>query len=57
MRTRLALLLMLALIVPSQAGIIFGRKKEPVDPKKRVPELVALLKSDKDASKRSAAPK
>jgi hypothetical protein len=36
------------------AGIIFGKKPKP-PPDKRVPELVAILKTDGDESKRSEA--
>jgi hypothetical protein len=43
-------------LTPSvHAGILFGRKKEKPDPKQRVPELITVLKSDKDADKRSHA--
>src|SRR5947209_9729198 len=57
MRYRLLILLMMALLLapPLHAGILFGRKKEKIDPKQRVPELVSILKSDKDADKRSKA--
>src|SRR5258708_5190380 len=55
MRRSLALVLLLASLAPLQAGIIFGRKKDLIDPKKRVPELVVQLSKDKDASKRAAA--
>lgn len=57
MRLRLWLALLLAglLAAPTQAGILFGRKKERPDPKKRVPELVAILKADKDGDKRARA--
>jgi hypothetical protein len=57
MRSRLLLLLVLIpLVNPSlQAGILFGRKKDKPDPQQRVPELIAILKSDKDADKRSKA--
>jgi hypothetical protein len=50
-----ALLLAALLAAPSHAGIIFGRKPAPVDPRTRVPELLNVLKSDKDAAKRSKA--
>ena len=50
------LLLLIPLLTPSlQAGFIFGRKKDKIDPKQRVPELVQILKTDKDADKRSKA--
>jgi len=51
----LALLLVLLFVPPSQAGILFGRKKDRPDPKQRVPELVIALKTDKDADKRAKA--
>lgn len=56
MRYRLILLLLLmpGLVAPTQAGI-FGRKKEKIDPKARVPELLMILKSDGDADKRARA--
>ncbi len=50
-----ALLTALALAAHLQAGIIFGRKPAPVDPKTRVPELLATLQNDKDGAKRSRA--
>lgn len=40
---------------PSRAGIIFGRKKDKIDPKTRVPELIATLKNDRDADRRMHA--
>lgn len=52
--TALALLLV-PLVAPSQAGIIFGRKKDKVDPRQRVPELIVALKADKDGDKRLRA--
>jgi hypothetical protein len=57
MRYRLFVLLVLipALTPSAHAGILFGRKKDKPDPKVRVPELVTVLKSDKDADKRSHA--
>jgi hypothetical protein len=57
MRKRLFILLVLIpVLTPSvHAGILFGRKKDKPDPKQRVPELVMILKSDKDADKRSHA--
>jgi hypothetical protein len=57
MRYRLFILLVLipALSPSVHAGIIFGRKKEKPDPKQRVPELVTILKSDKDSDKRAHA--
>jgi hypothetical protein len=57
MRTRLfVLLVLIPVLTPSvHAGILFGRKKDKPDPKQRVPELVMILKSDKDSDKRSHA--
>jgi hypothetical protein len=57
MRSRwLHALLLVCLIAPSsQAGVLFGRKKDRPDPKTRVPELLAALKDDKDADKRAKA--
>lgn len=56
MRYRFLLILIIvpSLAAPTQAGI-FGRKKEKTDPKARVPELIATLKADGDADKRSRA--
>jgi hypothetical protein len=57
MRYRLLLLLVLiSALTPSvHAGILFNRKKDKPDPKQRVPELIMILKTDKDADKRSHA--
>ena len=38
-----------------RAGIIFGRKKEKVEPKARVPELLTTLKTDRNADHRAHA--
>jgi hypothetical protein len=54
-RWLLVLLLVSLFAPPSQAGILFGRKKDRPDPKLRVPELVSILKADKDADKRGKA--
>ena len=40
---------------PTQAGIIFGRKKEKIEPKIRVPDLITTLKNDRDADRRMRA--
>jgi len=40
---------------PSRAGIIFGRKKEKIEPATRVPALIATLKNDRDADHRTHA--
>jgi len=57
MKYRLPIILFLVagLTAPTQAGIIFGRKKEKIDPQKRVPELVTILRTDRDADKRTRA--
>jgi hypothetical protein len=51
----LAVPLVAMLAEPSRAGIIFGRKKDKIDPTTRVPALIATLKNDKDADHRSNA--
>ena len=38
-----------------RAGIIFGRKKDKIDPKTRVPELIATLEERPDADRRTHA--
>jgi hypothetical protein len=48
------LLVLPFLAAPAQAGI-FSRKKDKPDPKSRVPELIATLRSDGDADKRARA--
>lgn len=48
------LLVLPFLAAAAQAGI-FSRKKEKPDPKSRVPELIATLRSDGDADKRMHA--
>jgi hypothetical protein len=40
---------------PGSAGIIFGKKKKPVVPAERVPELFVIVKTNGDESKRAAA--
>jgi hypothetical protein len=57
MRYRLILVLLIAptLAAPAWAGIIFGRKAKKPDPQTRVPELIAILKSDNDEGKRAKA--
>jgi hypothetical protein len=58
MRTRLFLLLLVVLptlVTPAQAGIIFGRGKKKVNPTERVPELVTIIKTDKDEHQRARA--
>ena len=40
---------------PSYAGIIFGRKKEKIEPQSRVPALITTLKTDRDADHRHRA--
>lgn len=47
---------LLGLVSPALAGSLFPwRKTEKVDPKTRVPELLAALGTDKDENRRSAA--
>lgn len=57
MRYRILLLLAFLpwLVTPVHAGILFGRKKDKIDPRTRVPELIVILKSDGDADKRGQA--
>src|SRR4051812_6675433 len=50
-----ALLIVPMLSLPAEAAGLFGRKKERPDPRQRVPELLAVLRSDKDADKRARA--
>jgi hypothetical protein len=48
--------LLVGLVQPATAGIIFGRKKDkPPSPSERVPELVNILKSDRDDDHRARA--
>jgi hypothetical protein len=51
----LALAVSAALAVPAPAGILFGRKKKEEKPADRVSQLVAVLKSDPSAKKRTSA--
>jgi HEAT repeat protein len=53
-RIPLALLTAAALALPAPAGILFG-KKTKTNPAERVPELIVIVKTDKDESKRAAA--
>ena len=53
-RMTLALLTVGALALPAPAGILFGKKTKP-NPAERVPELIVIVKTDKDESKRVAA--
>jgi hypothetical protein len=50
----LVLLLALGLLRPAAAGIFFGKKKT-INPRERVPELLAIIKSDGDKKKRADA--
>jgi hypothetical protein len=54
-RVTLVLVLLSVVAPPLRAGIIFNRKKDRPDPNQRVPELVGILKNDKDADKRARA--
>jgi HEAT repeats len=59
MRVRLFLVvpLLFALVSPVSAGIIFGRKKneKPPAPTERVPELINILRTDRDDDHRARA--
>lgn len=56
MSSRMVLILFLipCLAAPASAGIIFGKKSKP-NPKERVPELIAIVKTDGDENKRGSA--
>jgi len=43
------------LAAPAQAGLIFGKKKAPVDPNQRVPELLDVVRTSPDEHKRAQA--
>jgi hypothetical protein len=51
----LAALLTVMLLTPAQAGILFKKKKPPVDANQRVPELIGQVKTSPDEHKRSQA--
>jgi hypothetical protein len=53
-RLSLVLITAGALALPASAGILFGKKTKP-NPAERVPELIVIVKTDKDESKRAAA--
>jgi len=53
-RISLALVNVGMLVVPAPAGILFGKKTKP-NPAERVPELIVIVKTDKDESKRASA--
>jgi hypothetical protein len=53
-RISLALVAVGALALPAPAGFLFGKKTKP-NPAERVPELIVIVKTDKDESKRAAA--
>ncbi len=53
-RLSLVLITTGALALPAPAGILFGKKTKP-NPAERVPELIVIVKTDKDESKRAAA--
>jgi hypothetical protein len=44
-----------ALAASAPAGFLFGNKKTKPNPAERVPELIVLVKTDKDESKRASA--
>jgi hypothetical protein len=43
------------LAIPAEGGILFGRKQNKVSPNERVPQLINIVKSDKDEGKRTKA--
>ena len=51
----IAALLTVLLLTPAQAGILFKKKKPPVDANLRVPELIGQVKTSPDEHKRSQA--
>ena len=53
-RISLALVTVGMLALPAPAGILFGKKTKP-NPAERVPELIVIVKTDKDESKRTSA--
>lgn len=53
-RIPLVLISVGALALPAPAGILFGKKTKP-NPAERVPELILIVKTDKDESKRVSA--
>jgi hypothetical protein len=53
-RLSLVLITTGALALPAPAGILFGKKTKP-NATERVPELIVIVKTDKDESKRAAA--
>jgi hypothetical protein len=54
-RTLLVLPLLAALPLSASAGLFFGKKATKPDPATRVPELIAIVKTDGDENKRAAA--
>jgi hypothetical protein len=54
-RTLLLVLSALLLASPAPAGIIFGKKKPKPEPAQRVPELIEIVKTSSDESKRADA--
>ena len=52
----LSLLTVAVLVLPASAGFLFGKKTKP-NPTERVPELIVIVKTDKDESKRVDAAK
>jgi hypothetical protein len=53
-RLCLVLITVGALALPAPAGFLFGKKTKP-NPAQRVPELIVIVKTDKDESKRASA--
>src|SRR5262245_9164244 len=54
-RGLLVLVVLAGAALPAPAGWIFNRKTTKPDPSARVPELIQILKTDGDESKRAAA--
>lgn len=54
-RALLVVPLLVTLPLSAHAGLFFGKKAAKPDPAKRVPELLATVKTDGDESKRAAA--
>jgi hypothetical protein len=54
-RALLVVPLLVTLPLSAHAGLFFGKKAPKPDPAKRVPELLAVVKTDGDESKRAAA--
>ncbi len=55
-RVPLVLMALGLLALPAPAGILFGKKTKPI-PAERVPELIVMVKTDPDETKRASAAK